>query len=228
MKTLPIFAAAFLFIISAFADTTLTESIDTGEATQQITMKFKGDKIRMEISPEMSTILDTVTGDSIMLMHSQKMYMKISGEKTKAMMAQMQAMKGHADATPAVAPKFIDTGRKEKVNNYDAEVYTCEMANHHSTYWIAKDFPNAAGLLAQMNKLQKSMQNTMGAAATGLAVGMTNLPGLPIKTETEINGKKMTVTLSAAKDQTLADSDFSIPDGYNGMQMPDLPGMGGH
>lgn len=215
-------AAICLLIASlhARADLVLVEKIDgmgpTGQAGE-ITIKIKGDKIRTDISSQMSSIMDTNSGDMVTIMHEQKSYMKMSADKTKALMEQMRAMQGKAapSATPE-APKFASTGQKEDVNGFKTEIYTADFNGKKITAWVALDYPNASTVMQQFKKMQDAMQSKFPNAAPK----MDSLPGLPVKTEVDMGGQKMTTTLVSVKEQPVDAADLEIPAGYTEMQMP--------
>jgi hypothetical protein len=215
-------AAICLLIASlhARADLVLVEKIDgMGPAGQsgEITIKIKGDKIRTDISSQMSSIMDTNSGDMITIMHEQKSYLKMSADKTKAMMEQMRAMQGKAaPSAPPEPPKFVSTGQKDEVNGFKTEVYTATYDGKKITAWVALDYPNASSVMKQFLKMQEVMQSKFPNAAPK----MDSLPGLPVKTEMEVNGQKMTTTLVSVKEQPVDAADLEIPAGYTEMQMP--------
>lgn len=117
---------------------------------------------------------------------------------------------------------MADTGKKEKVNGYDAEIYTAETPDMKFTFWVARDFPNFAAVKEQMKKMQTAMQNKLGTAATGSVPNTNELPGLPVKTEMETGGRKITTTLISAKEEPVADAEVAVPAGYTEMQIPSL------
>lgn len=204
------------------ADMVIVQKVEGMRMSGEMTMKIKGDKIRTDASPQISTIMDTASGDMITLMHAQKSYMKISAGKTKALMEQMKALQGQANpgASPAAPLKFVDTGKREKVNGYDAGIFTAETPTTKFTFWVTRDFPNFAAVQEQMKKLQTAMQNTLGAAATDSIPNTSELPGLPVKTEMENGGQKITTSLLSAKEGPVSDADLAIPADYKEMQMP--------
>jgi len=84
MKTLfPFTAVLLLLAAGAFADTVLTEKLTSGSDSSIVTYKFKDDKIRSEISPDISMITEIQSGDAIVLRHADKTYQKFSAAKTK-------------------------------------------------------------------------------------------------------------------------------------------------
>ena len=219
--------AAICFLIASLharADLVLVEKIDGAGPLSQgegITIKIKGDKIRTDMSAQMSSITDTNSGDIVMLMHGQKSYMTMSAAKTKMMMDQMKAMAGKpaASATPQAVPKFVSTGKKEEVSGYKTEIFTANYDGNTITCWVAADFPNAASLMQQLRKMQESMLSKLGGSM-GSAPKMDSLPGVPIKTEFDAGGKKITTTIVSLKEEPVNAADLEIPSGYTEMKMP--------
>src|ERR1700750_1835068 len=82
------FRIAFFFLLalttSLRADLTLIQKVDAAGTTGEMTIKFKGDKVRIDPAPDLSIITDSKTGDTITLMHGEKKAMRISGDKMKA------------------------------------------------------------------------------------------------------------------------------------------------
>src|SRR2546421_3261685 len=80
---------------TARADFTIVQKVEGKGSGSEITLKIKGDKIRMEATPQMTMIVDGKTGDTITLMNAQKRFLRISGEKAKAI-AELAAKYGGA------------------------------------------------------------------------------------------------------------------------------------
>jgi hypothetical protein len=226
MKKIAILCSLLLLAVQVRADMVINEVLDAGGQSQNLVIKVKGDKIRTDVGSQMSTIADAQTGDFITLLHAQKTYMKMSAAQTKVLIDQMRALHGGAkpDATPAEAPKFVDAGKGEKVNDYETEKFTAETPDVKFTFWVAKDFPNAAGVLQVMRKIQTTMQSKLGDAA-GKAPDLTQLPGLPVKTVIESNGQVITQTLVSVKEDAVADTDVAPPADYKEMAMPSMNGV---
>ena len=212
--------------LCARADMVITETMEGAGQNMTMTLKIKGDKVRTDVSPQMSTIMDTASGDTITIMHPQKSYMKMSASKTKELMEQMKKMRGTPAAaeTPAAKPKLVDTGKSEKVNNYNAEIYTMETPTAKITCWITKDFPNYAAVQEQMKKLQSGILSKLGS---DLAPDTSEAKGLPVKTQIVTNGQTMTVTILSAKEQPVADAEMVVPPDYQEISMPGFGGAGG-
>src|SRR5436190_22642348 len=95
---------------AARADLTIVQNVDTGGGkTTQMTMKIKGDQMRVDPAPEMSIISNGQTGETVTLIHNEKKAMRISGEKLKAA---ADMVKKFASNSPAPEQsKLTATGR---------------------------------------------------------------------------------------------------------------------
>ena len=86
MKTIGI---AFLFAVSvcfsARADLTIIQKVEgMGGSARDMTTKMKGDKIRVEMGPQMTAIFNGKTGEMSTLMNDQKIVVRMSADKMKA------------------------------------------------------------------------------------------------------------------------------------------------
>src|SRR5256885_4581708 len=97
--------------VSARADFTIVQKVEGGKAGgNEIIMKLKGDKVRVEATPQMTMIVDGKTGETVTLMNAQKKFLRISGDKAKAI-AELAAKYGGAKAE---RQKKNATGEKKK------------------------------------------------------------------------------------------------------------------
>jgi hypothetical protein len=173
----------------------------------------------MPASPQgaMSTVMDLSSGDTVTLMHQQKTAMKVPGTEIKQMVENRKKARAGA-GTNAPPPKFLDTGKAEKVGSYNAEIYTWSSPDGaNQTIWVAKDFPDYAKIKVQMDKLNDS---PIGQMSKGTAPDVSTLPGMVIKTQMEMNGQKITSTLVSAKEQPVDASIFDTPKDYQEMTQP--------
>jgi len=212
--------AALLFTSSfARADLVVVQQTEGAGQLAEMTMKFKGDKIRADVSPEVSVITDVNSGDMTTLNHAQRSYMIVSGSSSRSLMEQMRKnfQKDNPNSSPTSAPKLQATGKKEKINGYDTDEYTCLIGGMKVSYWIAKNFPDWHKLLDAMMKFQ---HGSLAAMARGIAPSAFDLPGMPIRTEVDMGGQKLTTTLESVKDEPLDESIFQVPSGYTEIKMP--------
>jgi hypothetical protein len=214
--TLILAAAAFFSLHSAWADWVIIQKVTTDQAKDMsMSIKAKGDKSRMDMGDQMSLILDSTTGDSTMFMHPQKMMMKLSADSMKGIMAMAAQQLG---SEPSAKPKA--TGQKEKVGEHECEIYTWEGKLGTGKFWVAKDFPNAK----ELNELQDKMMKSMGNPMSNLVPQNSDFPGIVVKSEMAVMGKKNVSEFVSAKQEALSDDIFKTPEGYQEMKTPGLPG----
>jgi hypothetical protein len=219
-------AALFLAAgVTAHADLVIVQKIDSALQSGNMTIKVKDGKARADIAQQVSTITDGSTGETITLMHAQKSYMRMSAERSKALLQQLQKLQGAQPGAGATPPKLTPTGRKEKVDKYDCEVFTWSTGPANVTYWIAKDFPNYAQVNAALEKTQNAGLN---AVAKGMLPNSADFPGMPVKTEMTVNGQKVTTTIVSVTEEPVDAVAFEVPKDYKEMAMPafDLPPPG--
>ncbi len=203
---------------TARADLTVVQKMEGAEGLHKITFKIKGDKARVEVSPQITTIVDAKTGDLTTLLNDQKTVMRISGERAKAM-AEMAKSFVKQETPEQALPK--PTGRKETIAGYETEEYVTESPKYKASYWVAKTYPNYQSILQQMALLQR------GAFAE-ITKGMPDyhaLPGLPLRTKIKTPGQEeITSTIESVSLAALPASEFNVPAGYSEMKMPDFLG----
>jgi Domain of unknown function (DUF4412) len=212
MKTL---LAALVFTTAlGRADLVIVQHVDGSGQSGDQTIRIKGDKARTDLAQQVSMITDGATGEIVTLMHGQKTFLKVSAAQTKAMMEQMQKLQPAAEP-----PKLVATGKKEKIGNYDCEIFTTKFGGVGVTYWLAKDFPNYPAILAQMEKLQSGSISAMGK---GMMPELKSFPGMQIKTEMDLAGKKVSTVLTSAKEENVDAALFEIPKDYKEASAPPL------
>jgi len=214
---LSVLAVPFLLAATASADWVIESNIESAQINSNTTMKVKGDKFRMDIANgpagAMSTILDTAGGGAIQMMHAQKMAMKLSAAQLKQ---SLDAASQKAGTGGGTAPKA--TGQKEKIGDYDCEIYTWANGPTSARLWVAKDHPQAAAL----KEVEKKMRASFPGAAQG-GPDTSALPGAAIKTEITTGAQKMTTTILSVKEQPVDAKEFELPADYQVISMPSLP-----
>jgi hypothetical protein len=208
--------ASFALLGTVRADLTIVQKVDGAGGLHRITMKVKGDKARVEVNPQITTIIDAKTGAITNLMNDKKIVMTIPGDKAKAM-AEMAKSFVKEESPVQATPK--PTGKKETINGYETEEYVSDSPRFHASYWVATTYPDYANILQQMAVLQK------GAFAS-ITKGMPDyhaLPGMPLRTQVKISDQpEITSTIESVSVAPLSDGDFTVPAGYSEMKMPDL------
>ena len=216
MKKLLLTTTVLLTAFAVRADIIITQKMESAMMNGEMTMKIKGEKGRVDMpagpAGAMSMIIDGVTGDVSTVMHGQKMVMKMGGAQLKS--AVEQAKKAGGDVA-VEKPKA--TGTKEKIGQWDTEIFETKSGGQSGRIWVAKDFPNAAKIKAEMMKMSKAMGQSAMDAAT------MDLPGMPVKTEVETPVGKMTMTITKAVEQPVDAAEFEVPKDYKEMAMPAIP-----
>jgi hypothetical protein len=199
---------------SAEADFTIVQKLEGKAAANQITLKLKDDKVRMEATPQMTMIVDGRTGDTITLMNAQKKFLRISGDKAKAIAELATKYAG----TTAEKPKLVATGKKMTINGYEAEEYVGETKLFKASYWIASSFPDSAAIM-------KQLQAVIPAAWNDLAKGMMDyrdLPGFPLRTQIKTDDGEIISTVTAINRDPLNEAEFSVPKDFQEMKIPNV------
>jgi uncharacterized protein DUF4412 len=215
MKVSALSVAVILgFSVSARGDFTIVQKVEGKGAGNEITLKLKGDKIRVEAPPKVTAIIDGRTGDMITLMIAKKKFLRISGEKTKAISE--LATKYGGDT--AEKTKLTATGKKMTINGYEAEEYVGGSKLFKARYWIAPTFPDSVAII-------KQLQAVVPSAWSELAKGMMDyrdLPGFPLRTQVKTGEEEVTSTVTAVSRDPLNDAEFAVPKDFEEMKLPNI------
>lgn len=201
---------------TAAADFTVVQKVDgLGQQSGNITIKIKDAKARADIAPQISNLINGMTGETTTLMHAQKSYMKIGPEQAKALMEQMQALQNGAKPGPPAKP--VATGQKETVEQWATEIYSWTGGNMSARFWVAKDFPNGPAIQAALDKVQSG---GLAAVSKNLMPASSDFPGMVVKTEMKFAGKTVTSTIVSVVEGPLDPQDFAVPADYKELATP--------
>jgi hypothetical protein len=200
-------------------------------AATNMTIKVKGDKARIDGSPQVTAIFDGTTGELINLLNDQKAIVRISPDKMRAiadMLNQFSNNKAGSDK-----PRLTSTGQKEMINGYDTEQYTYDGPDFKATYWIAPNYPNGAAVLAQL----QSIKSELWDAANTKMPDFRDFPGLPIRIRM-IVGKEnptpghgggvsghpteITTNVTGVSLDSIPDNVFTVPSDFKETKLPDI------
>lgn len=210
----------FVSAAAARADLTIVQDVQGAGSNSAMTIRIKGDKARMETTPQISTIIDSRTGDVVNLMHDSHKVVRVSGDRAKAM-AEMATKLASKGAETTVAPKLAPTGRKEKIAGYDAEEYVAESPHYTAHYWVSTTYPDAAALMQQLQAITPRSWTAGNASLPDYR----DLPGFPLRTEISMGGKQIVSTLKSISREPLPDTLFVAPADYKEMKLPDLSSL---
>ena len=212
------------WIATARADVTLVQKVEgVGGSPSEITIKIKGNKVRIEASPKVTTIFDSATGEMVNLIRDEKTVVRMSADKLKAAAQMINKFSPHQET--AGKPKLVATGKKETINGYETEQYIYDGPDFKAVYWIAPDYPGGADILKQLQAVKSEAWNAAGMNWPDYG----DFPGLPLRTRLTTkspggHGGEITSTISSVKQDSLNDSEFSIPPDFKEVKVPDIFG----
>lgn len=209
--SLTLLAAAAL----AGADVVVVQKIEGGGQSGEQTVRVKGGKARADIGGAVSVIFDRETGETMTLSHTQRGTVTLTPEASRAMLEKMQKVRGTTEP-----PALVATGKKEKVGEYQCDVFTAELGAVKATYWLAKDYPQFQNFLNHLDVIESA---PLAAAKGGVAPRTKNLPGMPMKIQMDMGGQKVTVSLISAKEEDVDPAIFKVPAGYKDLPAPPAP-----
>src|SRR5947207_13645214 len=196
-----------------------------------MTIRIKGDKARIDASPQMTAIFDGRTGELINLLNDQKTLIRFSPDKMRAIAGMLKTFSNNKPG--ADKPRLTPTGQKETINGYDTEQYTYEGPDFKAIYWIAPNYPNGAAVLAQL----QSIKSELWDAAKPKMPDFRDFPGLPIRMRM-IGGKEnstgehgttglghpieITSTVTGVSLDSVADSQFTVPANFKETKVPGM------
>ena len=213
-----------LFAPVSWADLVMVQKVEESgpnARTGEITVKAKGDKLRVDVSPETSFLLDTATGGTITLQHPQKTCLEVSAADARQLARNMETHQREEREAAAPSPVRMDpTGRRETVAGQETRVYTAQSGALKMTWWIAQGSPDTEKFLTLLALLRKAPMVQIAGGMTLLGADF-KFPGLPLKTETTLpDGRKLTTTILSFKEEPLENIDFTVPPGYSSLPKP--------
>jgi hypothetical protein len=216
-KTL-IVVASLACAFAAKADYVIKQTIESAGKTREIEIKIKDTKSRIDMSSQNSALFDSKTGEETILLHQQKAYLKISGEQMKSRAdAMKRALKLNDEKSGDIELK--PTGKKETIQGYEAEEYATTVGGVPTTIFVAKSYPNYQKFLEALNTAYKA-----SALQSSLSIPPDKYPGMPLRTEIDFNGQKLTTNLDSAEETNLPDDEFAVPADYKETSSAQLQG----
>ncbi|GEM_PF-4701506 len=204
----------------AFADVVVVQSVEqTGKPylATQVTLKVKGPKIRADLGPETTVIMDTASGATVTLRHPQKTALEIDGAATRQLMDRAESLRG---ATEIGKAQLQPAGNGETIAGRETRRYTVQTAALRMTWWLAAKSGEHDPLAEVFETLQKAPMVRLAGGLSGLP-GADELPGLPLKTELLTpDGRTITTTILSVQEGPLDAIDFTAPASYRRLTGP--------
>jgi hypothetical protein len=188
----------------------IKERFDQSDQVEEITLKIKESKVRLDTGDETSALVDSETGGTTLLIHPNKAFLKISPEEVKQQSKALKEMLGQKLENPADV-QLKPTGKKEKINGFDTEEYTTTFNGVEMSLFIAKQYPNYQKIVEALYQVQNGPAME---AFRSISIPPDKYPGLPVRSTQTIMGQKTVMTLVSAQEMDIPDGEFAIPIDY--------------
>ncbi len=209
-RTILAVASLALFAFTGKADFLIKERFEHTGSTQQITLRIRGTKVRLDAGEQSSALVDSESGVTTLLIHPNKAFMKISPEQIKEQTKALKEMLGQKLENPANVV-LKPTGKQEKINGFDTEEFTTNFNGIEMSIFIAKQYPNYQKIVDALYQVQNGPAME---AFRSMSIPPDKYPGLPIRTTQTIMGQKIVMTLDSVQEIEIPDADFAIPADY--------------
>jgi hypothetical protein len=211
MRTISVAVAGLLLAaFTAKGDYIIKQKVETMGRVQQVVLRIKDPKARLD-TEQTSTIIDSSTGETTMLIHAQKAFLKIGTEQLKAQSEAVKSLMGNKGNENTGEIELKPTGRKETINGYETEEYVTNLNGTDMSLFISKAFPDYRKIIDAVEVVQKGPGMDIFRS---MAVPASKYPGMPIRTEAKFLGQRVVVTLESVQQTDLTDADFSVPADY--------------
>ena len=204
------------FALTAKADYIIKERFEHSGQVQQITLKIKETKIRLDDGDSVSAVVDSETGLTTLLIHSNKAFLKISPDQVKEQTKALKEMLGQKLDNPADV-QLKSTGKQEKINGFDTEEYTTTFNGIQMSIFIAKQYPDYQKIVSALYQAQNGPAMD---AFRSMSIPPDKYPGLPVRTTQTIMGQKIVMTIDSTQEMDLPETDFAIPGDYKELNPP--------
>jgi hypothetical protein len=215
-RTIAAVVSLACFALTARADYIIKERVEHSGEVQQITLKIKDTKVRLDAGDLTSAVIDSQTGVTTLLIHPNKAFLKITSEQIKEQTKALKEMLGQKLENPANV-QLKPTGKQEKINGFDTEEYTTNFNGIDMSIFIAKQYPNYQKIVGALYQVQNGPAMD---AFRSMSIPPDKYPGLPIRTTQTIMGQKIVMTLDSAQEMDVPDADFAIPADYKELNPP--------
>jgi hypothetical protein len=211
MRTISVAVAGLLLAaFTAKGDYIIKQQVETMGRVQHVVLRIKDAKARLD-TEQTSTIIDSSTGETTMLIHAQKAFLKIGTEQLKAQSEAVKSLMGNKGNENTGDIELKPSGRKETINGYETEEYVTNLNGTDMSLFISKAFPDYRKIIDAVEVVQKGPGMDIFRS---MAVPASKYPGMPIRTEAKFLGQRIVVTIESVQQTDLTEGDFSVPADY--------------
>ena len=193
----------------AHADFILRQTVTADGKSDDIVIKCKGDKIRIDEGNERSRIADNATGKAFVLDHNKRECISIEAD---SMISTVKEAK-RIDRARGVTDKrmLTDLGQEKVIAGYTAHAYSFKEGDVEAVYWLAPKYPEYKRIL---NELMRNSTNVLGVAGESRGIDPKEFPGMPVAIDISFQGGKITSILRSIEEKPVPDDAFAVPAGF--------------
>src|SRR6266446_3101044 len=200
MRTIfAVFGSLTLVVFAAKGDYIIKQEVETMGRVQHVVLRIKDAKARLD-TEQTSTIIDSSTGETTMLIHAQKAFLKIGTEQLKAQSEAVKSLMGNKGNENTGDIELKPSGRKETINGYETEEYVTNLNGTDMSLFISKAFPDYRKIIDAVEVVQKGPGMDIFRS---MAVPASKYPGMPIRTEAKFLGQRIVVTIESVQQTDL-------------------------
>lgn len=221
MKLATTLSVLILIASVARGDLIIQQQAVGSNLTISVTTKIHGNKMREDAASQLfgkllensSEITDLTTLDTISLSAEDKTFRRTSGETRKQFVKRQEAKSGLTNLAEIITPKPSDTGKAEKIGEYETEIYFWSNGRGMTNiFWVAKNFPNFEAIKPYLVKLDQ--YHHARVSKNVMPADISELPGMVVKKQETQKWGAYTVTLLSAKEGDVDPSLFEVPNDY--------------
>jgi len=212
---------AFLLLSTsglAAEDFTVVRHITGGGTTQEMVIRIKDGKTRIDAGSANTILINPQTGVMSNIVHSMRAYSQVSFDFLRQYGQRQQA----EATTPPSPPR--KTGRTQKISGYPCAEYVATIQQPgigpvRMQLWVTDTIEAGTAFMKAMERL----------AEAGIAGGDQHLvagavPGFPIRVVTVLpNNQSVVATVRSLSTASIDPEIFEIPPNYRKMEHPGIP-----
>lgn len=211
-----------IFLSTSFGlaaeDFTVVRQITGGGATQEMVIRIKDGKTRIDAGAANSILINPQTGVMTNVVHSMRAYSQVSFDFLKSYNQRQTS----GPTTPASPPR--KTGRTSKISGYPCSEYVATIQQPgigpvRIQLWVTNTIESGTAFMKAMERLAEA---GIGGDEATLAAG--KVPGFPIRVVTMLpNQQTVVATVRSLSTAAIEPQIFEIPSDYRKMEHPGIP-----
>jgi len=199
--------------VDARADLVVTQEVEGGGLTGEMTVKIKGGHARADLAQPISLLIDADAGETIFLRHTSKTFTRMTAKESAEFAKRVQK-----ERKSSAAPRLETTSERKEIAGRPTVLYVWTIGTIKMRFWVAANYPNADRIQRELDVFQRG---GMAGVAADLMPKPELLPGVRLCTEVEFQGQKVIYTITSIREEPVPAETFEIPRGYKEGPGPD-------